>query len=628
MRRKVTFAMAILSLIASTAFVVGCNNSASASCEHSGGKATCIQRAVCEKCGEEYGELAAHSYGEWQHDGEKHWKECVTEGCSAKTESGNHDGGTATCKNKAVCSVCGNEYGELNAENHASEEYSYVSNSDGTHKKTRKCCGATVAESEACSGGAATCVEKATCEYCNAKYGELSSEHTWSTEWSGDETKHWHACSAEGCVAKKDEGNHEGGSATHTEKAVCDVCGREYGDFSGHVYGEWKHDEEKHWKECTIDGCSARSEEGNHEGGTATHTEKAVCEICGEEYGETVPHTYGEWKHDATGHWKECACGAISDKEPHSFVWDKADSSYDYKVCDCGERDDSATFNKTVSLKNQEIVLSGTEFSLKLDGISAYESVVSITYGDYKLGNNPDSLYIGEGFKEDTQKHGEQTLTVTVKGSDEEEHEVAVSVLFITKEIKTMAELQNAVKVVNDKESKYGYYILGNDVAYTEADFTPVAAKGNEMGGSAFRGVLDGRTHTITVNSSKAAYGLFGTLNGATIKNVTIKDAWNNNSYCPMLARNAYNTAFENVTINIVGGKKVEGAKDSTPFVGNTMQNCVWKDVNIISSVEIVNVFAIQSDNTFERVTIKANVTGGFSIDSKDFPSGITAENQ
>ena len=59
-------------------------------CQHRGGVATCQKKAVCDKCGEEYGELAAHAYGEWKYDAEKHWKECTTEGCDSKTEEAVH----------------------------------------------------------------------------------------------------------------------------------------------------------------------------------------------------------------------------------------------------------------------------------------------------------------------------------------------------------------------------------------------------------------------------------------------------------------------------------------------------------------------------------------------------------
>ncbi len=31
-------------------------------------------------------------------------------------------------------------------------------------------------------------------------------KHTWATEWSVGGETHWHACTGEGCTAKKDEG--------------------------------------------------------------------------------------------------------------------------------------------------------------------------------------------------------------------------------------------------------------------------------------------------------------------------------------------------------------------------------------------------------------------------------------
>ncbi len=57
-----------------------------------------------------------HSYStEWKSDGANHWRECS---CGAKTEVAAHNGGTATCKDKAVCSTCGTVYGELAAHNY------------------------------------------------------------------------------------------------------------------------------------------------------------------------------------------------------------------------------------------------------------------------------------------------------------------------------------------------------------------------------------------------------------------------------------------------------------------------------------------------------------------------------
>ena len=85
--------------------------------KHTGGTATCTKKAVCEFCGEEYGEYASHNYGDkYESDGTYHWKKCQNEGCDATTEKEAHKGGEATTTKRAVCEVCGAEYGDLKKE--------------------------------------------------------------------------------------------------------------------------------------------------------------------------------------------------------------------------------------------------------------------------------------------------------------------------------------------------------------------------------------------------------------------------------------------------------------------------------------------------------------------------------
>jgi len=75
-------------------------------------------------------------------------------------------------------------------------------------------------------GGTATCVDKAICVACGKKYGELSTtNHTnKATEWSTDETHHWYACSD--CNGEADKAEHiSGGAATATTPETCSVCG-------------------------------------------------------------------------------------------------------------------------------------------------------------------------------------------------------------------------------------------------------------------------------------------------------------------------------------------------------------------------------------------------------------------
>lgn len=64
-------------------------------------------------------------------------------------------------------------------------------------------------------------------------------EGTKSGTWTYNTTSHWHVWSC--CSAKADEANHSGGSATCTAKAVCSVCTQSYGEFANHSYDEGTH---------------------------------------------------------------------------------------------------------------------------------------------------------------------------------------------------------------------------------------------------------------------------------------------------------------------------------------------------------------------------------------------------
>ena len=101
---------------------------------HKGGTATCKDKAMCEVCRQPYGELDKnnHTGGTEIKDAKDatctengYTGDTYCKGCGAKLESGKvipaagHKGGTATCKDKAVCEVCRQPYGELDKGNHA-----------------------------------------------------------------------------------------------------------------------------------------------------------------------------------------------------------------------------------------------------------------------------------------------------------------------------------------------------------------------------------------------------------------------------------------------------------------------------------------------------------------------------
>ena len=60
-----------------------------------------------------------HTYGEWASNGDgTHTRKCTVDGC-AGSETKDCSGGKATCRDKAKCEACGAEYGKLDAKNHA-----------------------------------------------------------------------------------------------------------------------------------------------------------------------------------------------------------------------------------------------------------------------------------------------------------------------------------------------------------------------------------------------------------------------------------------------------------------------------------------------------------------------------
>ena len=358
---------------------------------------------------------------EWSVGGETHWHACTGEGCTAKKDEGNHEGGTANCTDKKVCTVCGNAYGEVDSSVHKSNEFVYVSNGDGTHTKKYKCCNAVAAEPENCSGEAATvCGEKSVCEVCHAEYGDPLA-HDWDTEWTTTETQHWHKCKRTGCEAKKDEADHTvGTAATCTAKAVCATCNAEYGekdannhDLENHAAKaptcteagwdeyvtckrtgctyttyqakpaldhdwdtEWTSSETQHWHKCKRTGCNAKNAESDHTVGTAaTCTAKAVCVTCNVEYGEknAENHTETTYRYETNGdgtHKKiHTCCGAAENAAENCSIdrWEVEDES-DTALCVCGH--EVSVFNKVVTAGRQDLVVT-TYTDIDLDTSAA-----------------------------------------------------------------------------------------------------------------------------------------------------------------------------------------------------------------------------------------------------------------
>ena len=91
---------------------------------HSGGTEipTCTTGKTCALCGAEYG-ILGHDWGEWTSAGNgTHIRSCTRSNCDA-VDTASCTGGTADCSTKAVCEVCGKEYGEKDPNNHDLEQH-------------------------------------------------------------------------------------------------------------------------------------------------------------------------------------------------------------------------------------------------------------------------------------------------------------------------------------------------------------------------------------------------------------------------------------------------------------------------------------------------------------------------
>ena len=293
----------------------------------------------------ESGSVLGHEWGAWTQnsDGSSHTRICKRD--ANHRENGTCSGGEATCIARAKCNVCNAEYGETNPNNHAGTLGEWQSDGNN-HWKEYSCCGAEadrgphdwdngqVTTQPTCTNAG----EKTfTCNECGRKKTEQidATGHSWKQEWNSDETHHWHEC-ANGCDAKDAYAEHADNDKNH----ICDICGRTLSecaddnkdhkcdycgktlsecadadkdhkcDYCGKTLSECADDNKDHkcdycgktLSECADDNKDHKCDYcgktiSNHTGGTADCCHKAVCEICGKAYGGLDPDNHTDLKH-------------------------------------------------------------------------------------------------------------------------------------------------------------------------------------------------------------------------------------------------------------------------------------------------------------------------------------------
>lgn len=248
------------------------------------------------------GDPLGHTWESWQRDGaDQHTRTCSV--CSA-SESEACSGGTATCVDQAFCEKCGEAYGDLDPNNHTG--IVTWSQTATTHHSFYNCCNAVVVAEEAhewendvclecgypCqhTGGTATCSQRAVCEICGCQYGDLDpSHHQAASEWTQENDKHYHKC-IYGCDTHLDEADCSGGTATCSQKAVCTVCNNTYGTLAAHCLNYQGENDATYTKPGNIAywHCSVCMENFSDQAGSQKVTDVVVPVL-------KHKHTYGKW---------------------------------------------------------------------------------------------------------------------------------------------------------------------------------------------------------------------------------------------------------------------------------------------------------------------------------------------
>ena len=292
------------------------------SSNHTGGTATCTAQAVCTVCGNPYGDLAAHSYT----SADKKAEALKSEGncrdvavyyysCSACGTVENNDSHTFNGDKVPGTHVGGTALVNQSEENHKTQTDGYTGDT--------KCLG------------------------CNEiiGYGQPipAGAHTPANVWSTNGTHHWKECTVVGCGIVIDGSTAEHTStganvATCQKAAVCDVCGVSYGTVADHDWNtsSWEKDATGHWHKCNTAGCTEKKDFATHSGGTATCTAKANCSVCGEPHGDLAAHDYtaqtkkpealkseGNCRDVAVYYYSCSACGKVENDDNHTFNGEK-----------------------------------------------------------------------------------------------------------------------------------------------------------------------------------------------------------------------------------------------------------------------------------------------------------------
>ena len=265
-------------------------------------------------------------------------------------------GQEATCIRKAQCGGCTARFGDYGPHDWGE----WKSNGNGAHTRVCKH-NASHTETKDCTFSAAPCTVPAACTECGAVY---KLGHDWGAWTSNGNKTHTHTCKRDASHIETENCNIQ--EATCRDPAWCWECYGEYGSA----------DPSKHkWMLCHSNGNGTHTRVCSLD---FTHTETSDCsgvrcgetgwcDECNERY--TASHKFnGPWSSNPDKHWRTCIyCNEAGSKTSHSFV-EQPDARYlkseatcaspavYYKVCsDCGYQTPSTFESGDIDPNNHDL---------------------------------------------------------------------------------------------------------------------------------------------------------------------------------------------------------------------------------------------------------------------------------
>ena len=330
-------------------------------------------------------------------------------------------------------------------------------------------------------------------------------------------------------------------------------------------------------------------------------------------------YVFSGWDNELAEVTGEIVYNALFKAEAHVYTVDSSDPTFDYIVCSCGYRNETYSYDKTVTSARKELVVSASGLALVIEG-ATYVSVEKMTINGVEISGEITSFAIPDEVKADKEHHGLQNVIVTVKDEQGYSHELQVPVILVTEEIKDMNGLNAALKGEGDEYAIYVYYKLVADLG--AANYNGInngsSSKNwqNADGLYGFRGTFDGNGKSISaIIYNNGIFGIVG--KGAYIKNLTV-NSYNYGNGRTILARTVTEATIENVTINVISGSSDSYYAEGGVITALLSHSSKYINVKIKSSSDLDTLFGFSywnynpaKHNTFENCTVEAGSIGG-----------------